>query len=104
MWWLWTLLAVLGGLVVAALLVTLRYAHRGRHPPPWSGPGQRISGPQARIARERLDDLNARRAALGKPPVTEIRYVGDGVPTTDNDDIPLSQPLNTDHVQKGSAQ
>ncbi|GAA5119896.1 hypothetical protein GCM10025762_38380 [Haloechinothrix salitolerans] len=103
MWWLWTLLAILGGLGAAALLATWRYAHRGRHPPPWNGPGARVSGSQARIARERLDDLNARRAALGKPPVTEIRYVGDGVATTDND-TPPSQPLNTDHDNKGSTQ
>lgn len=103
MWWLWILLAVLGALAVAALPVTWRYTHRGRHPPPWNGPRPRVSGPQARIARERLDDLNARRAALGKPRVTEIRYVGDGVATTDSD-IPPSQPLNTDHDNKGSAQ
>lgn len=103
MWWLWTLIAVLGGLVAVALLVTLRYAHRGRHPPPWNGPGPRISGPQARIARERLDGLNARRAALGKTPVAEIHYVSDGVATTDND-IPPSRPLNTDHNNNGSAQ
>ncbi|GAA1937588.1 hypothetical protein GCM10009754_00770 [Amycolatopsis minnesotensis] len=103
MWWLWTILAVLGGLVVTTLLGTWRYAHRGRHPPPRTGPGPRISGPQARIARERLDDLNARRAALGKPSATEIRYLGDGTATTD-DDIPPNQPLNTDHDNKRSAQ
>ncbi|GAA4658833.1 hypothetical protein GCM10023214_57980 [Amycolatopsis dongchuanensis] len=103
MWWLWTLLVMLGGLVVAPMLVTWRYAHRGRHPPPWNGPGPRISGPQPRIARERLDDLNARRAALGKPTAPKIRYVGDGAATTD-EDIPPSQPLNTDHDNKRSTQ
>lgn len=94
MWWAWISLAALGALVGAALLV-LRYTYRAHNAPPWNGTAPRASRPQARIARERLDDLNARRAALGKPPV-EIRYVGDGAPTTD-DDIQPGRRLNTDH-------